>query len=130
MIKNWDTRDTGKTCKDSWDRDCGTFWVFDLDDLEDSLWIVQRDVHEAPWKIVKEDNWDQLPKFNDHSLLSALQDTILDGMSSESDYWHYQTWRKNEDVTIVLGGLIEQTEYSHIYCFAEDDEPDGPNPSS
>ena len=37
MIKNWDTRDTGKTCKDSWDRDCGTFWVFDLDDLEDSL---------------------------------------------------------------------------------------------
>ena len=61
---------------------------------------------------------------------SELQDTVLDGMSSEADYWHYQTWRKNEDVTIVLSGLIEQTEYSHVYCFAEDDEPDGLNPSS
>lgn len=50
-------------------------------------------------------------------------------MSSEADYWHFQTWRKNEDVTIVLSGLMEQTEYSYIYCFAEDDESDGMGPS-
>lgn len=50
-------------------------------------------------------------------------------MSSKADYWHFQTWRKNEDVTIVLSGLMEQTEYSYIYCFAEDDESDGMDPS-
>ena len=59
----------------------------------------------------------------------VLQDTVLDGMSSEADYWHFQTWRQNQDVTIVLNGLTEQTEYSYIYCFAEDDEPDGLTPS-
>lgn len=35
MIKNWDT--PGAVCKDSWNRDCGDFWVFDLDDLEDTV---------------------------------------------------------------------------------------------
>ncbi|CAK8994475.1 unnamed protein product [Durusdinium trenchii] len=80
-IKNWEG-----TCKDSWGRDCGSFWVYDMDDLED---------------------------------------TTLDGMSSEDDYRHYQTWRHHEDVTIVLSGLLESTEYGYIYCFAEDDEPDG-----
>lgn len=59
----------------------------------------------------------------------VLQDTVLDGMSSEADYWHFQTWRQNQDVTVVLSGLTEQTEYSYIYCFAEDDEPDGLSPS-
>lgn len=41
MIKNWDT--PGTTCKDSWGRDCGTFWIFDLDDLEDR--------HGISWRI-------------------------------------------------------------------------------
>ncbi|CAK9095833.1 Uncharacterized protein SCF082_LOCUS45001 [Durusdinium trenchii] len=57
--------------------------------------------------------------------MDDLEDTTLDGMSSEDDYRHYQTWRHHEDVTIVLSGLLESTEYGYIYCFAEDDEPDG-----
>ncbi|CAJ1402439.1 unnamed protein product [Effrenium voratum] len=73
------------SCTDSWGRACGSFWIYDSDDVED---------------------------------------TSLDGLSSLTEYRHFQTWRKDEDVTIMLGGLIEATEY-HVYCFAEDDEPDG-----
>lgn len=143
MIKNWDT--PGTTCKDSWGRDCGTFWIFDLDDLEDchgTLWRI-RMAHELKWKTSKLEQlewwvWTCVnpvaKRYEDVEgrggmLNFVLQDTVLDGMSSEADYWHFQTWRQNQDVTVVLSGLTEQTEYSYIYCFAEDDEPDGLSPS-
>ncbi|CAE7498925.1 unnamed protein product [Symbiodinium natans] len=73
-------------CTDSRGAACGSFWVYDLDDLED---------------------------------------TSLDGLASLPAYRDDQTWRHNEDVVILLSGLSEQTEYSHIYCYAEDDEDDG-----
>ena len=47
-------------------------------------------------------------------------------MTSLASYRDERTWRHNEDVIVVLKGLSEQTEYSHLYCYAEDDEDDGP----
>jgi Zn finger protein HypA/HybF involved in hydrogenase expression len=67
-------------------RVCGTFWVYDLDDLED---------------------------------------TASDGVSTQADFLDPGAWRYNEDVSIILTGLTEATVYSHIYCYAEDDETDG-----
>ncbi|CAE8720003.1 unnamed protein product [Polarella glacialis] len=74
------------TCHDSLGRECGSFWVYDLDDFED---------------------------------------TSGDGVTTISEYVAAGTWRFDEDVQIVLSGLVEQTAYSHIYCYAEDDETDG-----
>jgi len=73
-------------CADTQSRACGSFWVYDFDDLEDSA---------------------------------------SDGVAAISDYNAAGTWTYNEDVEIVLSGLTEELEYSHIYCFAEDDEDDG-----
>ena len=47
-------------------------------------------------------------------------------MTSLASYRDERTWRHHEDVVVVLKGLSEQTEYSHLYCYAEDDEDDGP----
>jgi hypothetical protein len=73
---------------------CGTFWIYDLDDLEDDTG---------------------------------------DGVASQADYDDRFAWKFNRDVDIVLSGLTAETDYTHIYCHAEDDESDGlgnsPNPT-
>eukprot|EP00928_Gymnodinium_smaydae_P040215 TRINITY_DN27306_c0_g6_i1.p1 TRINITY_DN27306_c0_g6~~TRINITY_DN27306_c0_g6_i1.p1 ORF type:complete len:5181 (-),score=906.80 TRINITY_DN27306_c0_g6_i1:179-15013(-) len=70
-------------CEDTRGVGCGTFWVYDLDDLEDGS---------------------------------------ADGLTSAEQYRGDSVWRFNEDVSILLSGLTEATDYSHIYCYAEDDE--------
>ncbi|CAE8610726.1 unnamed protein product [Polarella glacialis] len=70
------------TCEDSRGNQCGSVWVYDLDDLEDST-------------------------------------------TTQANYDSSTAWRYNEDVEIILTGLIGQTAYPFIYCYAEDDETDG-----
>jgi len=80
-IKNWSPQ-----CQDNKGRQCGTFWVYDLDDLED---------------------------------------TAADGVSTRADYDSTANWKFNQDVDIIVYGLIEEQDYPYIYCYAEDDENDG-----
>jgi len=75
------------TCKDNKGRQCGTFWIYDLDDLED-----------VPGN---------------------------DGVATRADYDKWENWKYNQDVDIILSGLVEEQDYPYIYCYAEDDEQDG-----
>jgi hypothetical protein len=76
----------GAQCSDSKSRPCGSFWVYDMDDIED---------------------------------------TTSDNVTDQTDYDSKNIWRYNQDVDLVLFDLVEETPYSHIYCFAEDDESNG-----
>ena len=115
----------GANCTESHppQRPCGSFWIYDLDDVEASL----------PWVISNRNRW---------KTSSACQDTPLDGVSTVQDLaasYQYTrdaplgkskgTRRKCQvaafQVQITLFGLTEATVYDHIYCFAEDDEVDG-----
>ena len=73
-------------CMDNKGRQCGTFWIYDLDDLED---------------------------------------TAADGVTTLNEYYSTSEWRFNQDFDIIVSGLMEQTNYPYIYCYAEDDETDG-----
>jgi hypothetical protein len=77
-------------CKDSKNRQCGNFWVYDLDDLEDTT-----------------------------------VDGVGTGASGRATYDSSTSWKYNQDVDVIVTGLLEKTEYPYIYCYAEDDENDG-----
>jgi hypothetical protein len=81
-----DIKNYAPFCKDNKAQRCGTFWVYDLDDLED---------------------------------------TGSDEVTTQADYDQDTKWKYNRDVYIILSGLTEAVQYSHIYCYAEDDETDG-----
>jgi hypothetical protein len=44
-----------------------------------------------------------------------------DGVSTQGEY-DQQKWFYDQDVEIILEGLVERTDYPYIYCYAEDDE--------
>ncbi len=56
--------------------------------------------------------------------LDDIEDSSSDGVLDRNDYEN-SVWKYNQDVDIILTGLTEETQYSHIYCYAEDDEDDG-----
>lgn len=70
-------------CQDGRGNQCGTFWVYDLNDIEDA---------------------------------------DADGVTSRADYDDIYKWKYDQDVDIVVSGLVEETNYPYIYCFAQDDE--------
>ena len=47
------------------------------------------------------------------------------GNNGEAEYDSSAQWKYNQDVDIIVSGLVEQTDYPYIYCYAEDDETDG-----
>ena len=47
--------------------------------------------------------------------------TVRAQVTSQSEY-DAQSWFYDQDVEIILDGLEERTDYSYIYCYAEDDE--------
>ncbi|CAK8989373.1 unnamed protein product [Durusdinium trenchii] len=57
--------------------------------------------------------------------LDDLEDTTADGLSTLTEYNSNDNWRFNQDFDIIVSGLLEQTDYPYIYCYAEDDETDG-----
>lgn len=72
-------------CNDNHGRPCGSFYIYDLDDIED-----------------------------------GSSDGVIDRADYEAAYWKY-----DQDVAIIISGLVEEQDYPYIYCFAEDDETDG-----
>lgn len=64
--------------------------------------------------------------------LDDIEDGMGDGLDTREEYDKWENWKYNQDVDVVLYGLSEETDYTHIYCFAQDDETDGagnlPNP--
>jgi hypothetical protein len=73
------------SCMDMHKIACGSFWVYDLDDIEDGA---------------------------------------NDGVTSQSGYGT-ALYRADENVKVLLTGLAVETKYTHIFCYAEDDETDG-----
>ena len=53
-----------------------------------------------------------------------------DQVTTQAEY-DAANWKHDQDVEIVLSSLDERTDYTHIYCYAEDDQPaypyNGPN---
>jgi mannose/fructose/N-acetylgalactosamine-specific phosphotransferase system component IIB len=107
---NYESTIKGMTsdCVDSKGRTCGTFWVYDLDDIEDqgdTTWSGTAGAAPSP---VPNDG---------------------DGVSSQEEY-EGNIWKYNQDVDIIVQNLVEKVTYSHIYCYAEDDETIGIGGSS
>ncbi|CAJ1414200.1 unnamed protein product [Effrenium voratum] len=54
-----------------------------------------------------------------------IDDGAADGVTSQAEYDSSDNWKYNQDFDIIISGLAEETDYPYIYCYAEDDEPDG-----
>ena len=97
-------------CQDAFGNECGTFWIYDLDDIEDGSAdgiSTPADFDVSPWKYQQ-----------DVSILLLNLEEVRASVGTCARASQSQRH-------VFLQNSSQATRYDFIYCYAEDDEDDG-----